>query len=700
MNDVFGVIRMLRLEDSVKKIKGVGEKTAALFEKIHIETIEDLLLYLPRGFETYDAPKSPMEEENGKLVSIPANLISGSMVSKKAGRYFITTAKVRSGEKQVLLRFFNMPYLKNVLQPCENYVLRGTLTVKRDRVTGEASYSMLQPKIYEIQKYQEFMGHLSPLYPLTKGLTNKTIQKAIEKAVLDLEEINDYLDVQTCQSMKLISLMDAICSIHLPKTEFDYENGRKRLAFHEFLMFLYQMQENKKDVEQELIKSPLLPTAETNRLIEKLPYELTQDQKTVWHEIENDMEQVRPMNRLLQGDVGSGKTIMAFLALLKACANGKQGCLMAPTEVLAQQHYQGLKELCKEYQLNMQPVLLLGSMTAKEKREAREGIASGYYNAIIGTHAVMQTSVEYKDLAIVITDEQHRFGVNQREALRKKGEQVHVLVMSATPIPRTLALILYGDLSISTIKQLPSNRLPIKNCVVDDGYREKAYSFMQKEIASGRQVYIICPMVQLSEATDELENVIDYTEKIRERFSSEIVISYLHGKMTMKEKETIMDAFAKQEIDILVSTTVIEVGINVPNATVIMVENSERYGLAQLHQLRGRVGRGEHQSYCIFMSGNASKKNKERLEILNHSNDGFEIANKDLELRGPGQLGGIRQSGELGFSVADIYEDQDMLVLANQYLQEVFRTNDIEQIEELSQKLSHFQMMTDKIKTL
>ena len=691
---------MLKLEDSVSKIKGVGEKTAALFGKMHIETIEDLLLYLPRGFEKYSEPVEPCEEDGEKMVSIPATLIGGSMLSKKTGKYFITTAKVRSGNKQVMLRFFNMPYLKNILQPSSNYILRGILNVKKDKNTGETIFSMLQPKIYEVSKYQELMGHLSPVYSLTKGMTNKTIQKSIEHIWTDLEEIKDYLTIDACKDMELVSLKEAIEFIHLPKTEKEYEMGRKRLAFHEFFMFLYKMQENKTEIEVELIQQPLLPTAETERLIENLPYKLTEDQIKVWHEIESDMEGKRPMNRLLQGDVGSGKTIMAFLTLLKACANGKQGCLMAPTEVLAQQHFSGLMELCEKYKLCVKPVLLLGSMTAKEKRNAREGIATGYYNAVIGTHAVMQNSVEYKDLAVVITDEQHRFGVNQRETLRKKGENVHVLVMSATPIPRTLALILYGDLSISTIKQLPSNRLPIKNCVVDEGYREKAYAFMKKEILSGRQIYIICPMVQVSETADELENVIDYTEKIKEHFSKEVVIAYLHGKMTLKEKESIMNAFSLHEIDILVSTTVIEVGINVPNATVMMVENSERYGLAQLHQLRGRVGRGAHQSYCIFMSGNTSKKNKERLEILNHSNDGFEIANKDLELRGPGQLGGIRQSGDLGFAIADIYEDQDMLVLANSYLQRVLRADDNVEISDLRLILSHFKMMTEKIDTL
>ena len=326
--------------------------------------------------------------------------------------------------------------------------------------------------------------------------------------------------------------------------------------------------------------------------------------------------------------------------------------------------------------------------------------ADGTYNVIIGTHAVIQESVVYHNLSMVITDEQHRFGVNQRDALRKKGNHPHILVMSATPIPRTLALILYGDLSISVIDELPKDRLPIKSCVVNESYRKTAYSFMQKEIANGRQVYIICPMVEESEAMEDVENVIDYTSNLQKIFPKEIIISYLHGKMSLAEKNAIMLAFERHEIDILVSTTVIEVGINVPNATVMMIENSERYGLAQLHQLRGRVGRGEHQSYCIFMSSNLNDKNKERLTILNESNDGFYIANKDLELRGPGQLGGIMQSGELGFVIADIYSDHDMLLLADRFCNNVLEQKESIDETSFSQLNLRVDSIADKMQTL
>lgn len=689
---------MLSLTDSVNEIKGVGEKTALLLKKLHIDTVEDLLFHLPRGFEEIKAAIFPSKEMDGNAVSIKARLVAGSIISKRTGKYIMTTAKVIAENTVIQLRFFNMPYLKNLIKPGVTYVFSGILSVRINRKTDEIFYSLLQPKIQEESKYQEQIGCLMPIYPLTKGLSNKMIQKACSYSLKNIEEIKDVIPIEARKDMNLMSLMDAFINIHLPKSMEDYKKARKRLAFQEFFIFLYQMKRTKVQTISASIKNPLLPVAETDRLIELLPFRLTNEQIKVWKEIEQDLEATSPMNRLLQGDVGSGKTILAFLTILKACANGRQACLMAPTEVLAEQHFRSISELCKKLKLCMKPVLLLGSMTAKQKRLAKEGIADGSYNVIIGTHAVIQNDIQYKNLSVAITDEQHRFGVNQRESLRDKGDYVHVLVMSATPIPRTLALILYGDLSISTIRELPSNRLPIKNCVVDDGYREKAYSFMNKEVSNGRQVYIICPMVEASENTEELENVIEYSEKIRPYFESHIRISYLHGKMSYKEKEEIMNEFADGLIDILVSTTVIEVGINVPNASVMMIENAERYGLAQLHQLRGRVGRGEHQSYCIFMSNHPSKKNKERLEILNYSNDGFEIANKDLELRGPGQLGGIRQSGDLGFAVADIYEDQEQLIMASQFCQQL--NNGYYNDEEIRCEFQHFHFMTDKMDTL
>ena len=686
---------MLRLSDDIINIKGIGEKTAQLFYKMDICSVEDLLLNLPKGFICYEEPVCPKPEDNGNIVALSITPITGSIVSKKTGRYHFSMAKVKCPDgTTVSVRFFNMPYIRNVLKPGQTYILRGVITC------SNGQFSMLQPQIFEITKYSELIGTLIPNYRLTKGLTNHTIHKACKNALASLITVNDYLSDKQIQSLDLLPIRDALKKIHMPSTKEDFFLAKKRLAFHEFFTFLYFIRKNKEQYSDSLIQEPLLPVADTNRLIESLPYRFTNAQKKAWEEIDADTDKQIPMNRLLQGDVGSGKTIIAFLALLKAAANNRQGALMAPTEVLAEQHFRGLTELVEKYNLCIRPVLLLGSMRVKERREALEGIADGTYNVIIGTHAVMQDSVIYHNLAMVITDEQHRFGVNQRDALRKKGNHPHILVMSATPIPRTLALILYGDLSISVIDELPKDRLPIKNCVVNDSYRNTAYSFMQKEISAGRQVYIICPMVEESEAMEDVENVIDYTSNLQKIFPKEIMISYLHGKMSLAEKNSIMQAFERHEIDILVSTTVIEVGINVPNATVMMIENSERYGLAQLHQLRGRVGRGEHQSYCIFMSSNLNAKNKERLNILNESNDGFYIANKDLELRGPGQLGGIMQSGELGFVIADIYSDHDMLLLADRFCNDVLDQKESIDETSFSQLNLRVDSIADKMQTL
>ena len=400
----------------------------------------------------------------------------------------------------------------------------------------------------------------------------------------------------------------------------------------------------------------------------------------------------RVMNRLIQGDVGSGKTIIAILALLQAAYNGCQGALMVPTEVLARQHFESMQKLFTENGIDKVPVLVTGSMTAKEKRLAYEKIASHEADIIVGTHALIQEKVVYDRLALVITDEQHRFGVGQRELLSNKGNTPHVLVMSATPIPRTLAIILYGDLDISVIDELPAGRQEIKNCVVDISYRPKAYAFIQKQVEMGHQAYVICPMVEPSEMI-EAENVVDYTKTLKKVFPESISVEYLHGKMKAKEKNKIMERFAAGEIDVLVSTTVIEVGVNVPNATVMMIENAERFGLAQLHQLRGRVGRGKAQSFCIMVNGNGGKDTMERLDIMNRSNDGFYIASEDLKLRGPGDIFGVRQSGELEFKLADIFTDANLLKQVSEEVNAILDQDpglEGEEYRELKQKIEQY----------
>uniref|UniRef100_UPI003AB21B75 ATP-dependent DNA helicase RecG n=1 Tax=Eubacterium ventriosum TaxID=39496 RepID=UPI003AB21B75 len=527
-----------------------------------------------------------------------------------------------------------------------------------------SNFSIEQPKIFGIAEYNKKKGEMQPVYPLVSGLTNNVVQKAVKQA-LKLVETEEFLPEKIRNKYGLEGLQQAIEHIHYPTDKNQLYSARKRLIFDEFFMFIYNIR-NLKDKNTEIHNRHILEEPkEVKTLINNLPYELTNAQKRTWEEIKRDISSTKVMNRLIQGDVGSGKTIIAFFALITAALNNGQGAMMAPTEVLARQHYDNLIELIKEHNINVNPVVLVGSMTAKEKREAYKVIESGDADIIIGTHALIQEKVNYNNLTMVVTDEQHRFGVRQREAISEKGEHPHIMVMSATPIPRTLAIIMYGDLDISVIDELPANRLPIANCVVGTDYRPNAYDFMTKQIAKGRQVYVICPTVEYSEAV-EGENVIEYAEKLKRIMPVSVNIEFLHGRMKPAEKNEIMDRFANNQIQILVSTTVVEVGVNVPNATVMMVENAERFGLAQLHQLRGRVGRGKYQSYCIFINGSGKKEALERLNILCKSNDGFLIANEDLKLRGPGDFFGVRQSGDFEFRLGDIMNDANILKQASE----------------------------------
>ena len=525
---------------------------------------------------------------------------------------------------------------------------------------------MEQPEIfYPSELYEEKINTLQPNYALTAGLTNNAVVKAMKQAISYLDLKQDFLPPDVRTRYHLAEYNYAIQGIHFPVDKEEFYTARERLVFEEFLVFILALRQMKEKNEKSKNSFSFAIAEPVEQFMHKLPYELTGAQQKVWEEIKADLNGAHVMSRLVQGDVGSGKTIIALLGLLLAAVNGYQGALMAPTEVLAKQHFESICEMLEKHQIPVCVELLTGSMTAKEKRMAYERIASGEAQIIVGTHALIQEKVKYHSLALVVTDEQHRFGVKQREKLAEKGNTPHILVMSATPIPRTLAIILYGDLDISAIDELPANRLPIKNCVVDTNYRKTAYQFMKKQVLEGRQCYVICPMIEENENL-EAENVIDYAKTLQEEMGDNIQVAYLHGKMKQSEKDVIMEQFGKREIQILVSTTVIEVGINVPNATVMMVENAERFGLAQLHQLRGRVGRGKYQSYCIFMSASKSKETKERLSILNKSNDGFFIASEDLKLRGPGDLFGIRQSGILDFKLGDVFQDAKILQRASE----------------------------------
>ena len=655
----------------ITELKGIGEKTEKLFQKVGVYTAEDLIRYYPANYDEYAAPVSVGECSTDKKYAV-AGMIAKDADVKKVRNLTITTTYVRDNTGAMTLTWYNMPYLRGQLKRGCQYIFRGRVVNKQGRLVME------QPEIFTMASYDEKMHSLQPVYHLTKGLSNAMVQKAVKQAFSLLAyHLKDELPEDIRKRYDLMDYVEAVTLIHFPPKMDALIEARRRLVFEEFLEFIIGIRQLK---ESQAVMENHFPIKEkwiTEEIIEGLPYRLTNAQMRTWLEIERDLCGRRLMSRLVQGDVGSGKTILAFLAMILTVDNGYQSALMVPTEVLAKQHYESLLKLLKEQgKEHIKPVLLTGSLTAAQKRKVYEEIAEGRVHIIIGTHALIQEKVQYKELALVITDEQHRFGVRQRESLANKGNPPNILVMSATPIPRTLAIILYGDLDISILDELPAARLPIKNCVVDTSYRQTAFKFMAKQIEGGRQVYVICPMVEESEESDD-ENVIDYGAVLKKEFEGRANVGILHGKMKQSQKNEIMEAFSRNDIQILVSTTVVEVGVDVPNATVMMIENADRFGLAQLHQLRGRVGRGKWQSYCIFMQSEGKKEKSKRLEILNKSNDGFKIAEEDLKMRGPGDFFGIRQSGEMEFLLADVIQDAEILKQAAQaapFMEKIIKT--------------------------
>lgn len=671
-------------DQSIETLKGIGEKTAKLFEKVGIRTIDDLLHYYPRGYDTYGEPKAIGELSEDETGTVEGFLKSGATGVHVNG-LSIVQATISDMTGKLRLVWYHMPYLKNTLRPDSHFIFRGRVIRKKNGLTME------QPQMFKPEAYEELLSSMRPVYAQTKGLGNKMITSAVEQALAFRTLERDYLPAGLRIANELAEYNFAIEHIHFPSNEEELKFARKRLVYDEFFFFLLAVRHLKE--KRQNVQSPfhMEKQDECRKLLVDLPYRLTNAQLRTLEEVLKDLKSGSVMNRLIQGDVGSGKTIIAVLALLAACENGYQGALMVPTEVLARQHFESVTELFEKHGVDKKVILLTGSMTAKEKRIAYEKVASHEADIIIGTHALIQEKIVYDNLALVITDEQHRFGVAQREMFGNKGQMPHVLVMSATPIPRTLAIILYGDLDISVIDELPANRLPIKNCVVDKSYRPRAYRFIENEVKNGRQAYVICPMVEESEMIDA-ENVLDYTKILRQNLPG-IRVEYLHGKMKGKEKNKIMEEFAAGEIQVLVSTTVIEVGVNVPNATVMMIENAERFGLAQLHQLRGRVGRGDKQSYCIMVNASGNKEKNRRLDVLNKSNDGFYIASEDLKLRGPGDIFGIRQSGDLEFQLADIYTDAVTLKKVSEDVNRLLEQDEnLEQEEnqELKKRLDRF----------
>ena len=627
----------------LSELKGIGPKTEELFSKIGVNSVEELKEYYPVHYDSYTEPVYIEDCRAGSKCAISVT-VTDHVSMYRAGKLTIISLDVRDSTGKIRLVWYNSPFIRSVVKKGSSYVFRGNIVSKK------GSLVMEHPEIFNPEQYRSKLSTLNPVYGLTKGLTNNTVVKAIRSAFEVTGDVSEYLPEQIAKALNLMGEETAVSYIHFPPDHESLVRARSRLAFDEFFLFILALR--------------MLRQEEGDKA-SRLPFRLTNGQMNVWREIEQDLSSGRRMSRLVQGDVGSGKTILAFLAMIMTASSGYQSVLMAPTEVLARQHYEKLADMCREQGLDtVRPVLLTGTLTAAERRGALEDIESGHANAIVGTHALIQNSVIYRNPALIITDEQHRFGVYQRQALAERDCPPHMLVMSATPIPRTLGVIFYGDLDISILDELPARRLPIKNCVVGPSWRPNAMKFIKREVDAGHQAYIVCPMIEPAEGL-QAENVTEYTAKLKKLFP-DIAIGSLHGRMKASEKNTVMQEFADGKISILVSTTVIEVGVDVPNATVMMIENAERFGLATLHQLRGRVGRSDLQSYCIFMAGVQSDDISRRLDILNHSNNGFEIAEKDFELRGPGDLLGIRQSGDAAFRIADISRDRDILKAAGE----------------------------------
>ena len=659
------------MSTSLRTLKGVGEKTEKLFAKIGVTDMESLLSYYPRNYDAYEEPVEIQSLEEGAVVAISVAVITGVYVNQVRNLQVITTT-VADLTGKISVTWFNAPYLRSAVRKGSRFVLRGRVVRKQGKLQME------HPEIFTPAAYEEILHSLQPIYGLTAGLSNKTIVKLIHQ-VLDEQKLQaEYLADEYKERYHLADRNFAIPAIHFPKNMQELLAARRRLVFDEFLLFILAVQSLKEKTEEAPNAFPMHPVWTTEQIIESLPYDLTKAQLNVWHEIERDLSGQALMSRLVQGDVGSGKTIVAVLALMNAAFNGYQGAMMAPTEVLARQHAASFRDLLEPAGITV--VLLTGSLTAKEKRERLAQVADGTAQMVIGTHAVIQKGVAFQRLGLAITDEQHRFGVRQRSTLAEKGENVHTLVMTATPIPRTLALILYGDLDISIIDELPPGRQKIDTSAVDSRYHPRIYAFIEKHVAAGRQAYVICPMIAENEKL-EVQSVLEYTAELTEELPH-CRVACVHGKMKAKEKQTIMDSFAAGEIDVLVSTTVVEVGINVPNATIMLIENAERFGLAQLHQLRGRVGRGAEKSYCILVSDTKTKVAKERMKTMTESEDGFVISEKDLKLRGPGEFFGIRQHGLPELKIADLCRDLPILKEAQAAAAELLRKDrNLEQME-------------------
>lgn len=649
----------ISLDTSIQYLTGVGPKRAALYQKLDIHTVRDLLYYFPRSYIDLTAPCDIAAMPLFEQCAVRARVVAKSSPQYIRRGMTLFRVKVADDSGSMVITFFNAKYAVEALKYDTEYIFYGrsggTLTRRE----------MASPSIYPA----DLPNALIPVYPLTQGLSSKMVGANIAQALQLLgEELDDPIPDFIRQEYHLCHLQFALRNIHLPTDRESAEIARRRLIFEELLMLALSLRSVRDDTYTQT--SYVCGKADLQPFFDQLPFTLTGAQQRAIDQVRQDLAKNTPMNRLVQGDVGSGKTMVAAAASYIAFQNHYMSALMAPTEILAQQHYHGLSKLLEP--LGMRLGLLCGSMTAKEKRDIKERIALGMVDLIIGTHALISKDVDLPNLALVVTDEQHRFGVRQRASLSEKSNHPHTLVMSATPIPRTLALMIYGDLDVSSIDELPPNRQPVKTYVISSKIKERAYNFLKDHLDRGLQGYIVCPLVEAMETTPaNLQNAEEYADKLARGPFQNYRVGVLHGKMRAKNREVIMQQFASGEIQLLVSTTVIEVGVDVPNAVIMMVENAERFGLSQLHQLRGRVGRGSVQSYCILISDTQNPDTKQRLQVLHQTNDGFKVAEYDLKARGPGDFLGKRQHGLPQLKIADLSSSMDTMEQVQQAAQQI-----------------------------
>ena len=642
---------MLDLNKEVQYVKTVGPNRVKLLNKLKIYTLKDLITYFPRDYEDRSKPKNLYECVDGEEVLIEAMAV-GRINQMHKGRMTISRLTVKDQTGTCYITWFNQGYLKDKFQPGRMYRFFGKISVKGGRL------EMNSPVYDEIDQSKN-TGKIIPIYPLTYELKQSTLRKIIENGLAEVKgKLPETLPEYIIRENNLWDINSTIERIHFPLEFSDFNKARERLVFEELLTMQLALLKLKNNYEQDRNGIQFSKDVKMSDVINLLPYKLTKAQLRVLQEIDTDMESTKPMNRLLQGDVGSGKTVVAMIAAYKAVKSGYQAAIMAPTAILASQHLECFKEILE--QLEVKCELLISSITKKKKIEILEKLENGEIDILIGTHAILEENVVFKNLGLVVTDEQHRFGVKQRSTIASKAQNPDIIAMSATPIPRTLALILYGDLDISIIDELPPNRKKIETYAVRKNMEERVNAFIRKQIDEGRQAYIVCPLVEENEEMG-LKSVIELAEKYKTETFSQYRVEYLHGKMKAKEKDEIMQKFKDGEIQILIATTVIEVGVNVPNASIMVVENAERFGLAQLHQLRGRVGRGEYQSYCILKYEGNGENTRQRMKVMCDTNDGFIISEKDLELRGSGDFFGTEQHGLPEFKIANLFEDIGIL---------------------------------------